>query len=414
MNRTDFSQPLSAGLVEQTAPPLTAVPVTPDPDGFPCPDALRSELMVDVIHDGNHVPPAFLRDADGKRFPGAANLPARHRLERDWGAELVAGRLAAALALPHFYRVNLARVLVDFGRFPGITPPSADYLQRFAINHPFSDWLGHAQKTAVLEECYDQISAAMDAAIRGKRLKIAIHTYDERNASRTRRPAVSILTRPRGLHFDHQIPVGLFDPLFPSDLALFTADRLLRSRLALTLEEHALHVEDNYPYSLPEGSVEVRAQVWYFFLHLQQAFDEAHPTNVRNSAQAMVWRMLFDTNLRSAESEALRSYLHMFRHPPRAEMERFSAARHEYERIANFMQANHAAVVEGYKTSLARPSTILVEVRKDLVWDFAAMQPRVEQATFIARAIAEAVQTYLVVDRPARKAAEGRVGDRFR
>ena len=39
--------------------------------------------------------------------------------ERDWGASMVAGEIASFLGLPGHYSVNVARVLMDFGRFPG-------------------------------------------------------------------------------------------------------------------------------------------------------------------------------------------------------------------------------------------------------------------------------------------------------
>ena len=220
--------------------------------------------MVDVIHDGNVLPTEFSTDAFGQALLGDSKLPQTFIEERDWGAELVASKLASALHLNEYFRVTTARALLDFGRFPGITTADADHLNRYAINFPFSQGLSHVQKRKLLRTHYDVISEGMDQAIRGKQLKIAIHTYDKRNPSKFERPAVSILTRPLGHQHLSCRPFPHFDPAFPAKVIEYTADRLLRSRIAQTLEEASIHTADNFPYSLPEGSVEVRAQVWYF------------------------------------------------------------------------------------------------------------------------------------------------------
>ena len=119
----------------------------------------------------------------------------------------------------------------------------------------------------------------------------------------------------------------------------------------------------------------------------------------------LVWTMLFDTNLRSAESQALRSYLHMYRRAPEGDEELFKAAREEYERVSEFLRRNRDHLVKTYRDADYRPSTILVEVRKDLVFNFEKgrpTEPRWDNARIIARKIALAIEQYLSLDKPAK------------
>ncbi len=398
---------LPAHIDTSDRPPLECVSVAHDPLGSPVPAVLADRIMVDVIHDGNVIPDKFLRGQYGHPLLGEAKLPKESVRERDWGAELIASSLASSLHLGKYYRVTTARTLLDFGRFPGITPADADHLSRYAINYPFSAGLSYIQKRQLLESYYDRISEGMDAALNGKLLKIAIHTYDKRNPSMFERPSVSILTRPLGHQHLSSRPFPHFDPAFPAKVIEYTADRLLRSRIAQTLEEASIHTADNFPYSLPEGSVEVRAQVWYFFQHARQSYQGSAPPRALSVASGrcpreLVWNMLMDTNLRSAESQALRSYLHMFRNAPAGDEELFLAAREEYERIADFLRREKKVLVDQYRDAQYRPSTILIEVRKDLVWDFengVPKGPRTDNAQFISRKIAIAIQQYLDNDR---------------
>ncbi len=403
-------------MIFEDVEPYAWVPVSPDADGPGCPDALRGRVLIDVVHDGAHLPPSFVPpQLDRSRIETAFVE------ERDWGAAAFASALASALHLDGYATVQVARVLLDFNRFPGITPPFADHMNRFAINQPFAACLGYEEKRRLLADYYDPTSRAYEAALDGKLVKIAIHTYDEHNPTKTRRPAVSILSRSHGHSRDHAIPVGLFDPLFPSELAEITCDRILRSRIALTLDEAAVHVADNYPYSLPEGSVEVRSQVWYFFRHVRRHYDAAHPrtdaeANDPASPRNLVWDMLLDTNLRSAESDLLRSYLHMFRRPPDRWRDTFVAARDEYERVARFIATNREALVEQYKSGLDRPSSIVIEIRKDLVYDFVdgrPVGPRYDDITKLARLLARAIHKYGATDRPEKAAGLERRDPRF-
>ena len=369
--------------------------------GRPVSRPFGERIAIDVIHDGPCVPARFL---EGVPEPV---LNEAYRRERDWGAELVASALASALHLRDYMRVTTARVLLDFGRFPGTTPPRAEFLDRFAINHPFSQYLDHAQKRQLLQDYYDPISSAMESTLDTALLKIAIHSYDEKNPTDTRRPAISIITRPHGHHRHFEMPVDLFDPLFPDELAVNTADRILRARLALALEENAIYVADNYPYPLPEGSIEVRSQVWCFFRWVRERFERERPLPEdapaeRRDARDLVWKMLLDTNLRSADSESLRSHLHMYRRPNPQRLQLFDIARQEYEQIASFIQADDGEIVTTYRNDLDRPSALVIEVRKDLVWDLELSRPKIDDARLVARTLAGAIQTYLTEDRPAK------------
>ena len=218
-------------LTEPVAP-MEAVPVKSTGRVYPFPQHLRDKIIVDVIHDGAHLPPEYLVDSHGR--PISKSTIRRHfHHERDWGANRVAERIARRLGLSHFYTVNTARCLLDFGRFPGITQAGASHLRRFAINHPFSDLLSFSQMRSLLEEHYDQISLGMDQAIQGKMVKIAVHTYDRYNSSGTERPEVSLVTRALGYQLESEMPYGVFDPLYPDILAEVTVDRILRDRVSL-------------------------------------------------------------------------------------------------------------------------------------------------------------------------------------
>lgn len=363
--------------------------------------SLRQQIAIGVIHDGCVVPARFMcRDGEAVDPAEIAPLYAR---ERDWGAALVASELAGALGLDGFLHVHLARVVMDFGRFPGLTPPHASYLERFAINSPFAQWLGHEHKRQLLADWYDRISDQVEVALTRRTLTIGVHTYDSYNDSGTLRPELSVLNRTQGYQTKSRMPPGLFDPLFPDRLGEFTCDRVLPSRISLHLERAGVAVALNYPYCLPEGSVEVRSQVWHFFQWVRERMGREHPEMLDDPACLMVWRMLLDTNLRSSESDALRSALHMFRTPPRGRLREFEAARRAYERISAWVRQDGGGQLDAYRFGQGRPGAIGIEVRKDLVWEFDAagrpIGPRRDQARRIAALLAEAIAGYLVEDR---------------
>lgn len=385
-------------------PPIEHVAVAAPANGdLPFPEAWRDQITVDVIHDGNVLPAEYLVDASGRRVTERTWYHA-YVHERDWGASFVAQRIAERLGLGQYMRVNTARCLLDFGRFPGATQPGATHLRRFAINTPFSVLLGFDQKRRLLEEHYDVISRGMDEAIRGRMLKIAVHTYDRYNASGTERPQVSLVTRALGYQMDSEMPTGVFDPVFPDVLAEFTLDRVLRDRISLTLEKSGIPVAHNYPYLLPEGSPEVRHQVWCFFDWLQRTFEADHPDTVHQDAYMWVWILLKDTNLRHPGAMALRSYLHMYRRPPRGEEREYKEAADAYHHIESYLHANRGERIKAYRFQPLRPQAFGIEVRKDLLWDFDEtghpMQPAPERGLQVADRIADALLVYLNEDKP--------------
>lgn len=383
------------------APPMVAHPVAVLDE--PLPTALREKITIDVIHDGAHLPPELAVDGEGQPIPRELIEESFVR-ERDWGALLVAERVAARLGIPEVHTVNTARCLLDFGRFPGISRKGASHLGRASINEPFNSRLSSAQTRTLLEQHYDAISRHMDGAIRGRQLKIAIHTYDRTNPSGTERPQVSIVSRSQGYQNDGVMPYGVFDPLYPDILAEFTVDRILPSRMSLLLERMGVPVAHNYPYLLPEGSPEVRHQVWSFFDWLQLRWEAHHPDTEGDPAFEQVWVMLKDTNLRSSEAGALRSYIHRFRRAPEGEDRLFAEAEHAYRRLYAFIEADDRALVREYRRSTERAMSFGIEVRKDMMWRFDSAGRPVElepsRGLCIADRIAEAIVVYLLEDRP--------------
>ncbi|ACY12946.1 hypothetical protein [Haliangium ochraceum] len=376
---------------------------------FVLPEEIGKRVIVDVIHDGDVIPGEFLVDSEGESIAREA-FHDDYVLERDWGASLLAEELTTLLGLSGFWKVEIARVVMDFGRFPGITPKDADHLSRHAINYPFSALLGFAQKRRILEHYYDAISKKYNEFVPPAQVKIALHTYDVYNRSGTRRPPASILTRCVGYQVSSEMPFGVFDPLYPDILGEFTSDRILRDRLSLTMESSGIHTEHNYPYLLPDGSVEVRSQVWSFFHTAKKAFQAAYPETKSDGAFAMVWRMLLDTNLRSSQSEMLRSYLHAFRRVPVGREEEFAVARRAYERIKAFVYRDGKQFVESYRHMPGRPSALGIEVRKDLLFELDGkghpVAPKTREVRKIARILARALHIYFTEDCPKARTSE--------
>ncbi|HAA57244.1 MAG TPA: hypothetical protein DCE42_20930 [Myxococcales bacterium] len=374
---------------------------------------LPGDFMIDTIHDGTCIPKIFMDAIQGTSHAhkrGLRKFDQSYTLERDWGADLVAHHLASELnktgvqCFGH-HRVTVARILMDFGRFPGNTPPKAEHLHRFAINYPFSHLLGYEHKKVLLEDYYDKISAQYERVITQRRFKIAIHTYDTYNEAGTQRPLMSIITRPIGYQTKSAMPVDFFDPMYPAVLSEYTADRRLTYRLSLMLEKEGVPIAHNYPYCLPDGSIEVRSQVWFFFDYLKRCFEQEYPETIENISYKKVWRMVLDTNLRSTESENLRSYLHMFRRAPRGEEKSFEDAAEAYRDIRRFMDRDDSRLVKEYRRSVQRPSSLGIEVRKDYVWEFAdkacryPIAPKEENAHKVARLLAKGIAIYLENDR---------------
>ena len=97
---------------------------------------------------------------------------------------------------------------------------------------------------------------------------------------------------------------------------------------------------------------------------MRSRFETAYP-NTRNRPEAiLVWNMLMDTNLRSAEGSALRDFPYMFRRPPKGRVREFTKAQRIYERICLYVANNNSELVEHYRKSSERPMSLGIEVRK--------------------------------------------------
>ncbi len=382
------------GMIVGEAPTIEAVEVEADGRSPFLGAAPVDKVLLLTIHGGRVVPARFMPEGWRQR----REVERAFEVEKDWGANQLAWALTARLGLSTFHRVNVARALMDFGRFPGITDRRADHLHRFAISGVFSELLSHEDKRSVLSAHYDAISDYLEPKIAGRTLLLTLHTYDEHNhPSGTRRPPISLIHTPIGYHRDNAMPFGVFDPLYPDELGESTADRKLVARLALAFESVGaatyrqllgegwdgwrLQVGLNHPYHLPDGSLEVRAQVWHFFDWLRQAFDKERPDLLGDPAFALVWKMLLDTNLRRADTVAMRSFLHMYRDPPEGSLLLYGqgpapvrVAAQEvmaaYRQVQDFVRAGEGAVVRRYRRSSGRLSALTVEVRKDLLWRF--------------------------------------------
>ena len=117
--------------------------------------------------------------------------------------------------------------------------------------------------------------------------------------------------------------------------------------------------------------------------------------------------MLLDTNLRSAWAGELRSIIHMYRQPEREKRALTESCIQAYRNIRQFIHANNSAMLNRYRQDPLRCMSLGIEIRKDLVWDFdehgTPMQPNPKRGLEIADRIADAIITYLNVDRPADK-----------
>ncbi|MEM8963713.1 MAG: hypothetical protein AAGD38_19680 [Acidobacteriota bacterium] len=331
-------------------------------------EAPGGRICVFTIHDGDQVPRRALRDS-GQDVFNRRDIRTTYVTERDWGANLVAEKVAEELGLGGYMRVNLARVLVDYGRFPGVSGNGVPYLDRKSVYPPLADLISEETKHQLITRYYDGISRRLTERFSHSLITLGIHTYDPRNQSGTMRSEVSLVTRSMAYQESSSIPAGVFDPLFPAILCESTAAKSLTYRIVLGLEQAHRDVALNHPYVMPEGSVEIRAQVWFFFRHLRHAFTAAFPETQDDPAYQRVWQMLLDVTRRSSDCETLRGYLHEYREAPHGFDELYRAARQAYAKITRFLDADRAGLINEYRFSRERPSCIGIEVRKDLLFD---------------------------------------------
>jgi hypothetical protein len=179
--------------------------------------------------------------------------------------------------------------------------------------------------------------------------------------------------------------------------------------MSLTLENKGIAVSHNYPYYLPDGSVEIRSQVWMYFRYLREAFEDKFGDSREDPVYQVVWNMLLDTNLRNSESEALRSYLHMFRKASRGNKGLFRRAQKAYEHVTHFFEEHMESLIMDFRRSPDRTSALAIEVRKDLVWQFhdhhnwdPVLGPegaQLDNIKHITSLMAQSIDTYFASDR---------------
>ncbi len=247
----------------------------------------------------------------------------------------------------------------------------------------------------------------MEKLFAGSLIGISIHTYDEEHASATKRADLSLISLPLSYQRESRLSYGVFDPMYPDHLAESTCSRILRDRVSLNLERAGFRVTHNHPYPVPDGGIEIRAQVWHFFRHLRKRFEAEHPETRGDGPYEAVWTMLLDTNLRLAEAEALRSFLHRFRRISPQDRASFNAALEAYRHVKRFLIEHD--VETDYRRHPERPSSLGIEIRKDLVCTFdpetglpeKPNEAQKQTVREIAQAIAQAIATYIYTDRPA-------------
>ena len=377
---------------------LERVPVTHDANPATDPGG----VLVFTIHDGD----AFPRHLFGQRSDEVLDDPEVRQsyvLERDWGANLVARHLARELGQESYLKVPLARLVLDFGRFPGISSIGEKYLLRHSIFPPLQNLLAEEARHNLLSRYYDTMSQNLVQHFADRRLTLAVHTYDHRNRTGTPRPEVSLVTRSLSYQEMSEMPPFIFDPLFPHILGEQTTHRKLSYQIALDLENLGWPCALDYPYLMPEGSVEIRAQVWFYFRFLRRRFTEAHPHTQEQQAYQRVWQLLLDVVRRSAPCERLRAYLHRYREAPPGSEELFAEARKAYGEIARFQAEHRDELVDGYRLDpRQRPSCLGLEVRKDLLCEMdhqglpLRLRPDADRvAAEIAGSIAGSVRSYL-------------------
>ena len=359
------------------------------------------QALVFTIHDGDQLP----RHLFGERTEEVLALPeiqAAYLHERDWGANLVARHLAREIGSSGYTRINLARVAMDFGRFPGTSSVGEEYLRRHALFPPLEHHFSEETRYQILRRYYDGAAQAFTQLLAGPCVTVSVHTYDPLNSTGTRRPQVSLVTRSLEYQQTSTMPPYIFDPLFPPELCEATCERLMTYQALADLEHGGWYTALNYPYIMPEGSVEIRAQVWLFFRYLRREFTGAFPETREQPGFQRVWQLLFDVIRRSTDAERLRGYLHRYREAPRGAEKLFAEARHAYGEVKRFLDSHRDLLLDGYQFSSDRLSCLGIEVRKDVLCDIDRpgnqIRPRADaedNARRIAACIAPAVRYYL-------------------
>ena len=378
------------------------------PSNGPVDSDLDRQVLIDTVHDGHVVPEAILPLSD----QAWSDFRDCYGDERDWGSHYVATSVARHLGLSGYKRVLLARPLLDFNRFAGINELPLGHDHRDAIFPPMSGHLDRRRTRILLEQGYDRIDDRMESWIEGRQVKLSVHTYRPSNEIGTERPAVSLITQ--SVAYDRQTDLrqASFYEFYPRQLVEFTADRMLTYRIATYLERGFVPTGLNSPYMLPEGAVELRAQVWLFVRFLRERYerDGRCPVAPGTREYEAIWNMLGNTNRRSAEAISLREQLHGSARVPRSQDLDFGLLQDVYDDIRRYLRENGGRIVWDYRFSPDRMSTIIVEVRRDFILRMEAVEGRMRPTQVhggrvdeIGERIASAIRDYLRDDLPLRR-----------
>ncbi len=334
--------------------------------------AVADPICLFTLHDGDAVP----RDAlgtDADTVAAHPELNAAFVRRRDWGASLVAREIGDALGLKRRANVPLARVILDAGRFPGVSPRGVPPSTRRAVSPPLADLITGETKHHLIAHYYDAIARGLARWMTDARIILNVRTYMPDGPHC--RPASSIQIVNRRMRYTAQDPSpgqppdGVFDPLFPATLFGPNCNRSLMLQTVVDQAPDARAARLDHAYMMPEGSVEIRTQVWAFFRFLRRRFNEVFPRTRDDIAYRITWAMLLDVTRRSLDAELLRGYLHSYREAPADQRALFAEARRAYVAIGRFLDLHQETLVHGYRFSTERPSCITVEVRKDLFFE---------------------------------------------
>ncbi len=340
-----------------------------------------ADLAIDVIHDGHYFPV----EQPLQTLPGQI-LTDYHR-ERDWGAGLLARTLGQALGLPNYLHIDTARVFLDLGRYAGVQSHSHQALLRPAIYGPVARWFSPEQSEQLLEGYYRGFEQLIDNFLQGSRLKLAIHSYDRIGADGRLRPELSLITHYRVQEKQRAEP----NPLLPEQLLNSTVDPQLCHSLVDSLTKGGYRVSLNDPYTLPAGAVELRYLARQFFRFLNR-YQLKISSGEPKSLQKQLFESYLDSGLLSLTSRAL--FSEEIVHVPGADIR---ALQGFHQQLMEQKRLQEEEWISQFRNSPEFVQCLVIEVRKDLVWDFSVGefgQPRLEAAEELARLIADGLCSY--------------------
>lgn len=432
------------------------------------PGQYDSNVVLDVIHGGNVIPPELVGAYEDTTTVPDPNKPGTmsfkelfhqgYDIERDWGAHEVAKAIARSLELQGYYYVPLARNILDFNRFPGISRQWSPHLDRLAVSGGLTDFIRQNCRKELLGY-YQTIARQMEDVLHRKLqtgleanevrmraagismpdsglqpvresglIKIAVHTFDKYGDGGVERPVVGIIHRSKSIFESGHLPAGVYSRLFPHQLAAFTADRLLKASITAALEKNYIPEISDYPYMVSEGSVEMRGQALLWFEYLRDCFQRAGnmqgaelsellEKDVGKNAYRKFWEAVLNPNQYHPDTALISRFVDG---RIGAEDERgidFDSIATIEAEVARFLAENapnplaatdkKRGIISQYQYDALRPSFLAIEVRKDVLragrWESTPLgyryvckdaPPKAENIELIGSAIAEGIKNY--------------------